>query len=578
MAYIPKSKKITGRSVGEYIYKSNNQKYYGPYIETSEGKKYAGNNTNNLGPEIIFDTSLYDELYSSLKETNIKTFSHQPKTKSYNNKNPKTYRGIRNTYSLASNKTYPTMRDYNNGTFVRFFAKRINGNSIIEIDSTAYNSLLSKDGIYDHNLYEVGVITWHLKGKNVHKLNALEIKKVSINFPYISYLFPILDEYAQIDPVVQENLYTNGGELYYSDGTEYIGDYHYHPVKGPMVGALHTLTPHDTLYYFNQLPQYQDLSYQEFLNNYNKIECFRCINIGLNGHTVVSNQRSRLLGCPSKTYTDYNTALSNCPNNGEPLETVIETVNPNTNNLDYSNFRPITLTPIGGSSNNGDNYVWVNDAVDTDGDNEIIYNSNDIGSNSGGTGGFGGNAGGGSGGGGSNPFGSGGGSCFIPNTLITMADGTEKNISTIKIGDKVKSKIGESTVLNIQIHEGEYIVYSINESKPFVTAEHPFKTIDGWKAIDPITTLEKHQIKSSTLNLNDILITLKGNELVKNIKEGSIKYPKVYNLSLDNEHVFYANGYLVHNEKNVSIDRFGSNVGGGTLTGVTGGGSGGGGY
>ena len=116
MAYIPKSKKTTGRSVGEYIYKSNNQKYYGPYIETSEGKKYAGNNTNNLGPEIIFDTSLYDELYSSINETSIKTFSLQPKTKNYNSKNLKTYRGIRNTYSLASNKTYPTMRDYNNGT------------------------------------------------------------------------------------------------------------------------------------------------------------------------------------------------------------------------------------------------------------------------------------------------------------------------------------------------------------------------------------------------------------------------------------------------------------------------------
>ena len=30
---------------------------------------------------------------------------------------------------------------------------------------------------------------------------------------------------------------------------------------------------------------------------------------------------------------------------------------------------------------------------------------------------------------------------------------------------------------------------------------------------------------------------------------GSVKYPKVYNLSLDNEHVYYANGYLVHNNK-----------------------------
>ena len=130
-----------------------------------------------------------------------------------------------------------------------------------------------------------------------------------------------------------------------------------------------------------------------------------------------------------------------------------------------------------------------------------------------------------------------------------MANGSSKTISSIEIGEKVKSEKGESTVLDIQIHEGDFEVYSLNDSKPFVTPEHPFKTIDGWKAIDPITTLEKHQISSTTLNLNDILIKLKGQELIKKIEKGKYNYSKVYNLMLDNEHVYYANGYLVHNEK-----------------------------
>ena len=37
----------------------------------------------------------------------------------------------------------------------------------------------------------------------------------------------------------QNNLYTEGGELYYSDGQEYIGYYHIHPEKGPMEGPEH---------------------------------------------------------------------------------------------------------------------------------------------------------------------------------------------------------------------------------------------------------------------------------------------------------------------------------------------------
>ena len=42
------------------------------------------------------------------------------------------------------------------------------------------------------------------------------------------------------------NLYTNGGE-YFLNGEEYIGAYHIHPSKGPMVGAYHVSEPHEYL-------------------------------------------------------------------------------------------------------------------------------------------------------------------------------------------------------------------------------------------------------------------------------------------------------------------------------------------
>ena len=54
MVYIPKSKlKAQETSGGEFITKNNKQDYMGPYIETSEGKYYAGNDVKYLGAELI---------------------------------------------------------------------------------------------------------------------------------------------------------------------------------------------------------------------------------------------------------------------------------------------------------------------------------------------------------------------------------------------------------------------------------------------------------------------------------------------------------------------------------------------
>ena len=49
-----------------------------------------------------------------------------------------------------------------------------------------------------------------------------------------------------IKRTIQNDLYTNGGR-YLLNGKEYIGPYHIHPDKGPMVGAQHINQPHDYL-------------------------------------------------------------------------------------------------------------------------------------------------------------------------------------------------------------------------------------------------------------------------------------------------------------------------------------------
>ncbi len=142
------------------------------------------------------------------------------------------------------------------------------------------------------------------------------------------------------------------------------------------------------------------------------------------------------------------------------------------------------------------------------------------------------------------------GHCFTENSMVLMEEGVTKPINKIKIGDVVKSEVGFSQVIGIDIHEGDMEVYSINKGDAFVTEEHPFKTLEGWKAINPIETFRKHQVNSNILKEGDTILKIDGKEEIKSIEKGET-VNKVYNLLLDNEHVYYVNGYLVHNGKNV---------------------------
>tara|TARA_Y100001973_G_scaffold106647_1_gene186121 strand:+ start:12075 stop:13652 length:1578 start_codon:yes stop_codon:yes gene_type:complete len=522
MPYIPRSQVSIKISNGELIFAHNRKVYKGPYMVTSKGIYYAGRNNANPGPILIpnpvsiHQTQQYPD--------NGKIFSHNYRNRRFFKRRNDLKQHLHDRLELPSTKSKPSSLDYRKGWFYRFFAKRFNDTTYhkyIEISALDYQSIKDQKSIYDYNLYKIGRIKWHIVGLNVQKNNSHSIKKVQTTFPHIMNLFPVLNEYLRPSTNIQENLHTSGGELYYSDGSEYIGDYHIHPVSGPMVGATHTTTYHDTLYYFNQLPRPMDTSYEDFLQNYQKVDCYRCISINNNTDTqIVSNKRSYLLGCLPNTYSSELEALNYCPVIDAPIIDLLDeppVVENSDNNYSlFDSTRP--NQPLEGGNNQ---IVYVDDVIDNSG------------------------------------YGSGFGNvrpdqvytCFIPNTLVTMADGTEKEISSIQIGEKVKSEKGESTVMDIQIHEGDFEVYSLNNGEAFVTPEHPFKTIDGWKAIDPITTLEKHQISSTTLNLNDIIIKLNGKELISKIEKGPTNYSKVYNLMLDNEHVYYANGYLVHNEK-----------------------------
>ncbi len=166
------------------------------------------------------------------------------------------------------------------------------------------------------------------------------------------------------------------------------------------------------------------------------------------------------------------------------------------------------------------------------------------------------------------------GSCFVPGTKVAMADGGERNIEDIRAGDRVRGVDGAvNTVTGIERPRlAGRLVYAINGGPAFVTAEHPFWTADGWKAIDPMATAaEKPRLRVGALVVGDRVAAAATpasgaaagaralavayapaplREVAIHTILGVTASPDtvVYNLLLDGNHTYFANGYLVHNK------------------------------
>ncbi|HWV24944.1 MAG TPA: Hint domain-containing protein [Thermomicrobiales bacterium] len=161
--------------------------------------------------------------------------------------------------------------------------------------------------------------------------------------------------------------------------------------------------------------------------------------------------------------------------------------------------------------------------------------------------------------------------CFTGDTLVTMADGSTRPIATIAIDDRVLGQDGSiGRVLDIDMPTlGDRLLYGVNGETPFVTSEHPFMTDRGWAAIDPgATARENPDLPVVKLRAGDRLHCLASarvpamsgapadradvailprrlDTIVSTIGDSG---QRLYNLILDGDHTYFANGYLVHNK------------------------------
>lgn len=146
-----------------------------------------------------------------------------------------------------------------------------------------------------------------------------------------------------------------------------------------------------------------------------------------------------------------------------------------------------------------------------------------------------------------------GSTCFIAGTKVILIDGSTKAIEDVQVGDKLLGMDGHTNEVIGFDHPllGNRKLYSLNNSEYFVTAEHPFYTTQGWKAIDPLATAaENPSLQVGRLKVGDVLVLTHGKQeklLSMNSIEADPLTP-LYNFLLSGNNSYYANGYLVHNK------------------------------
>ncbi|BEJ48575.1 hypothetical protein Ri1_11740 [Aeromonas dhakensis] len=178
-------------------------------------------------------------------------------------------------------------------------------------------------------------------------------------------------------------------------------------------------------------------------------------------------------------------------------------------------------------------------------------------------------------------------SCFVAGTRILMADGEERPIEALQVGERVRDQYGcNNRILAVErVLLGERRLYGINRLAPFFTAEHPFLTTRGWAAIAPaMTRTENPTLAVLPLFTGMHLLGWSEHGCAGNLALAPrpvlllveslcwIDAPPttaLFNLILDGSHSYVANGLIVHNK-----DGDGNSGGGDSGGGSSGGGGG----
>lgn len=241
--YFPSSQvEINLVSNGDLAYKSTNALYYGIYFSTSDGKYYANSPNDTVLIELIKpkpttnnnEFQLYFDEAETIEGPDARFESYENELYSLITKASKTPPNIDPPpYYYFS----PLSNEVQKGYAIRFFAKKVNQNSYIEISNETYDQFINLDSKVAINLYEVANLVWYLRSpgdQSVDESNFINI----LNFEK-KYNWKNFNQFLKVNKEKKDFLYTKGGELLLPNRTNYIGYYHTMPDGRIMTGKEH---------------------------------------------------------------------------------------------------------------------------------------------------------------------------------------------------------------------------------------------------------------------------------------------------------------------------------------------------
>jgi hypothetical protein len=257
--YYPKSQVKTNlyTTGGDFRLQNSTTPYKGYYYQTSDGKYFSGR-TPNESPtfELI-------KISPSLPTTNLS------EDLLVENLPVNDYYTIEDGYARSTNlsfnqeapsppkQTYPVLtdNDYKLGEFQRYFLKKGNEIKFLEISLEDYRKYVNQDKDVMFELYTPIQINWILTGEKeqVYRVNQSIVARTEReqNLPGFTQYFR--NRFTQFYKYIEaSNLYTAGNEFKTEKGVNYIGFYHIHDSKGPMVGKTHIEDPHEYLFPINE--------------------------------------------------------------------------------------------------------------------------------------------------------------------------------------------------------------------------------------------------------------------------------------------------------------------------------------
>ena len=150
-------------SNNDFTRKSTGDLYTGYYWKTSTGQYFTGKTPQDLpNEELVVATITPNQVASNNNGNNLNYLASNNNSTTYNtlnNINP-TLVTIVPTYF----PTQPTLQDYKNTEFVRYFCKKTNEVTYTEISQDTYNLLINQDPSILWQLYFPFNIPWSISG------------------------------------------------------------------------------------------------------------------------------------------------------------------------------------------------------------------------------------------------------------------------------------------------------------------------------------------------------------------------------------------------------------------------------